>query len=173
MTDSERLRSLLDAMADHEAKILEIKQEIAVILFGAPSANGTTGTAEARQEPSKAKKKKAKAEELKKTHGPVAKGTKGRKVIEIVDKLGGHARAPDIAEHLPGGVTPKTVKRARTHIYHLSREGTGYLEPAGEAGVWKLTDKAYEAMGKAPAELEKTPIAPIESTGDPEEGALM
>ncbi len=140
MTDSEKIRTYLAEMAKHEAAIARIKCDLASILLGESVANGTET----------APKEKAKARTARNDHSTVARGTKGRRVLDIIDNLGGQARAGKVAEKLGGGPTKKIIKRVRTYIYHLSRAETGYLEKGDEPGVWKLTLKAYEAMGKSP-----------------------
>ncbi len=81
--------------------------------------------------------------------GAVAKGTKGRQVLDVVHSLGGKALAVPIADKMTGlGQRNKAVKKVRTYIYSLSHAETPYLEKTAERGVWQLTDKAYEVLGQ-------------------------
>lgn len=146
MTDSERIRSLLDRMADHEKQIADIKVSLASLL-GVVHDNGSAAPPPPVAPPPKTEEPRKKPDAA----GRVAKGTKGRQVIELMDQLGGKARAGKVADLMKNvGPRKKAVKRVRTYIYHLSRDEAGYLEPGDEPGVWKLTPKAYEALGKEP-----------------------
>ena len=161
MTNSQQVRRLLDKMESLETELASVKKEIGKLLGFADRDKplSENSTADAKDKPARRKHRATRSSD-----GAVAKGTKGRKVLEAVYALGGQARAVPIAERI-AGLGPRTtaVKKVRTYIYSLSHAETPYLEKAAEHGVWQLTQKAYEVLGKTPPS-ETEHAAPVSLT---------
>jgi hypothetical protein len=138
MLNRELAQALFDEWGRLEARIAEIRRELAgVDSSGSPATtNGTTTKA---------------------AHAPiedsaVAPGTKSRATLEAVLALGGKAKAGPVKDVL---VARKLLededgaeKNVRSYFNFLRKKG--YLESAvDERGVWAMTAKARSLLGAA------------------------
>jgi hypothetical protein len=129
--ESDKAAQLLAEWQKLEAQISRIKQEMARLLVVAQDDNKTLPLA---------------IPSLPDTHGAVAKGTRGRQVLEALHRLGESSRVARIAENIPGkeSRTPeKHIKVVRGYIRYLAKQG--YLRRV-RRGLWTISEKGRTSL---------------------------
>ena len=148
MSDADRIEQLTAELRACEQETARIKAELAALL-GIAQAESSV-----RQRPSAGRTTRRTRRETSgrgtKRSGPVAAGTKGREVIEAIEKSGGQASARDIARVLARGSeepSAERVKQISSTLNNLSKAGHGYVRNK-ERGAWCLTAKGRAALAK-------------------------
>ncbi len=82
------------------------------------------------------------------TDGAVAEGTKSRRIIEAMLKIGGEGTRAEIASATPNDGSPPKKHTANVGALLLYLKQCGYIQPRSmhEMGGWCLTDRAREAL---------------------------
>jgi hypothetical protein len=166
---SKRIKVLVDQLAEHEAAIVRIKQELALLLLGPAIVAEQQVTPEEQLamdldirlgQATSAKHANPSSPqgmpvELVVDHevpGAVAPGTIGRKVLDTLRLLGGQASIDQIVQGFPRDPAMSQEAHSamvRRNVHNMSRSKHSYVEPAGgpRAGLWKLSRKGREIAG--------------------------
>jgi hypothetical protein len=135
MLNRELAQALFDEWGRLEARIAEIRRELAGVDAGGSPAMTNGAVSKASPAPTE--------------DSAVAPGTKSRATLEAVLALGGKAKAGPVKDVLVArkliGDDDDAAKNVRSYFFFLKKKG--YLEPEGERGVWAMTAKARSLLG--------------------------
>ena len=87
----------------------------------------------------------------------------GRRVAEAMAAVGGVSSARGLVARTDvyaGYPDEARIHRTSATISNLSRCAPPYVEKAEEAGTWRLTERAWTALG-----VRRTPVAPTPAPG--------
>ena len=144
MLESTKAAGLIEEWRRHEARIVEIKKELASLLGVSPSVVAM---------PTKGQAQLPLPSDEQESDSTVAPGTKGRATIEAIHSFGGRSNAGGVRDALvaKGLVTADAqgMKNIRSYFAYL-RKKEYIVAVKGHRGTWALTPKATAVLGGAP-----------------------